>query len=332
MDERPGRARPERLGEVRLVDRLEPQVRSQRGDDPAEDVGGDPSFEEWVRGRDEKWDPALDEDPDESCQLGVEHAPPDQLDDGRRLAGDRWLREGSRELWEFHRMRLAEYLARSDRGVAFGSMPIEVVPATAAVWPALEAMFREGGDPRWCWCQYWRLRSKDFGSLKVPELRERLRGQVDGAIPPGLVALEGAGPANPGRRAVGWVAVGPRTGYERIVRSRVIPTVDARPAWSITCFAVSKDARGTGVATALLGAAVDFAIGHGADVIEAYPVAAPDGEPIGAEGAFTGVLPMFTRFGFEVVAERASDPSARHPRSIVRLEVGPRFNDRPSPK
>ena len=207
--------------------------------------------------------------------------------------------------------------------------PVEVVPASAAVWPALEALFREGGDPRWCWCQYWRLRSTDFGRLKVPELRERLRGQVDDPTPPGLVALERVGSGVADRRAVGWVAVGPRASFERIVRSRVIPAIDARPAWSITCFAVSKGARGSGVATALLAAAVHYAIQHGAEVIEAYPVEATDDGPIGAEGAFTGILPMFTKAGFAVVAEHASDPSARHPRSVVRLEVTNRPADRP---
>ena len=66
--------------------------------------------------------------------------------------------------------------------------------------------------------------------------------------PPGLVAFDG-------ERAVGWVSLGPRTDFERIVRSRVIPTIDDRPVWSIVCFAVSSSARGQGVARALLDAA-----------------------------------------------------------------------------
>ena len=75
-----------------------------------------------------------------------------------------------------------------------------------------------------------------------------------GAIdqPPGLVAFDGD-------RAVGWVSLGPRTDFERIVRSRVIPTVDDRPVWSIVCFAVSSTARGRGVARALLDAAIAYA-------------------------------------------------------------------------
>jgi len=198
-------------------------------------------------------------------------------------------------------------------------MAIRIAPLDAAIWPALETLFREGGDPRWCWCQYWRLRSKDFGAARVPELRERLRALAEGPLPPGLVALEGdAVPA----RAVGWVSLGPRKDYERIVRSNVIPTIDDRPVWSIVCFAVASSARGRGVARALLDGAIDFARQHGAKALEAYPVLVDDGEGIHPESAFTGTLPMFDRAGFTVVAERASDPAAARQRVVVRRELG----------
>jgi len=195
---------------------------------------------------------------------------------------------------------------------------LRVEPLTTATWPALEALFREGGDPHWCWCQYWRLRSKDFAAAHVPELRARLRALADGPEPPGLVAFDGAGPD---ARAIGWVSLGPREDFERIVRSRVIPTVDDRPVWSIVCFAVAASARGQGVATSLLEAAVVFAREHGAAAVEAYPVRADSGDGIQADAAFTGTLPMFERAGFRVVADRASDASSTHPRVVVRREI-----------
>jgi len=194
---------------------------------------------------------------------------------------------------------------------------VVVRPLTAETWDALAELFREGGDPRWCWCQYWRLRSKDFGAAKVPELRERLRGQAAGAPrwdPPGLVAFDGD-------RAVGWVSLGPRDAYERIVRSRVIPKIDDRPVWSIVCFAVSSAARGRGGGRALLDAAIEFATRHGVRTLEAYPVVIEAGATIHPESAFTGTLPMFERAGFEVVAERASDPSSAHTRVVVRRDI-----------
>jgi len=191
---------------------------------------------------------------------------------------------------------------------------VDVRPVTSETWDALADLFREGGDPRWCWCQYWRLRSKDFSAAKVPELRERLHGEALSPQPPGLVAFDGD-------RAVGWVSIGPRTDYERIVRSRVIPTIDDRPVWSIVRFAVSPAARGRGVARALLEGAIAYAGERGAVALEAYPVRVGDGEAIHPESAFSGTLPMFERAGFRVVADRASDPSSSRQRVVVRREL-----------
>ena len=193
-------------------------------------------------------------------------------------------------------------------------MSVEVKPLTGETWDALAQLFREGGDPRWCWCQHWRLRSKDMAAAKVPELRERLHGQALSPEPPGLVAFDGD-------RAVGWVSLGPRAAFERIERSRVIPRVDDLPVWSIVCFAVSESARGRGVARTLLDAAVDHARERGAEALEAYPVQIDGDEPIHPDAAFTGTLPMFEKAGFRVVADRASDPSSRNQRVVVRREL-----------
>jgi GNAT superfamily N-acetyltransferase len=191
---------------------------------------------------------------------------------------------------------------------------LEIRPLSGETWEALAALFREGGDPRWCWCQHWRLRSKDMAAAKVPQLRARLHDQAESDQPPGLVAFEG-------ERAIGWVSLGPRTDFERIVRSRVIPKIDDRPVWAIVCFAVSETARGQGVARALLDGAIEFARGRGAEALEAYPVRTSEADVIHPDSAFTGTLPMFERAGFKVVADRASDPSSSHQRVVVRRDL-----------
>lgn len=191
---------------------------------------------------------------------------------------------------------------------------IRIEPLTESNWAALAALFGEGGDPRWCWCQFWRLRSKDFAALKVPELRDRLRNQSGSDEPPGLVALEA-------ERAVGWVSLAPREDYQRIVHSKVIPKIDDRPVWSIVCFAVSQDARHRGIARSLLDAAVAFARSRGATILEGYPVDLGSNERIDANAAYTGTLRMFERAGFRVVADRASDPSSTKRRVVVRREI-----------
>jgi ribosomal protein S18 acetylase RimI-like enzyme len=191
---------------------------------------------------------------------------------------------------------------------------VTIKPLTEETWEALRALFQEGGDPRWCWCQFWRMRSKDFAAMKVPHLRERLRDQARSDLAPGLVAFEGD-------RAVGWVSVAPRGDYERVVRSNVIPTIDDRPVWSIVCFAVSSTARGRGVARALLDAAVAFARAHDAVALEAYPLALEPGAELNPDAVYTGTLSMFEQAGFQVVADRASDPSSSKPRVVVRREL-----------
>jgi GNAT superfamily N-acetyltransferase len=91
--------------------------------------------------------------------------------------------------------------------------------------------------------------------------------------------------------------------------------------WSIVCFAVSESARGHGIARTLLEAAVEHARERGAEALEAYPVAIDAGAPIHPDSDFTGTLPMFERAGFRVVADRASDPSSRYRRVVVRREL-----------
>jgi len=201
----------------------------------------------------------------------------------------------------------------ADSGAANG---LDIRPLTDETWEALAALFREGGDPRWCWCQFWRLRSKDMSTMKVPQLRERLHEEARSEPAPGLVAFEAD-------RAVGWVSVAPRDDYQRVVYSKVIPKIDHRPVWSIVCFAVSSTARGRGVARALLEAAIEFARSNGADTVEAYPRAVEPSASVHPDSLYTGTLAMFERLGFEVVADRASDPSSKSRRVVVRLELAP---------
>jgi GNAT superfamily N-acetyltransferase len=187
-----------------------------------------------------------------------------------------------------------------------------IVPLTAEHWDALSELFREEGDPRWCWCMFWRRSAKDARSATVAQQRAGLRAMVDGPLAPGLVALRD-------RKAVGWVSLGPREAFERLERSRVLPRIDDAPVWSIVCFVVSRSARGEGVTSALLDAAVEWAAHHDVATLEAYPVDVGD-QPIKADALFTGRLSVFERAGFELVAPTASTAGGR-PRVVVRRSL-----------
>jgi GNAT superfamily N-acetyltransferase len=191
---------------------------------------------------------------------------------------------------------------------------IEILPLTPERWADVTALFDEGGDPKTCSCMFWRVRSKDWSFANAAEARNGLHELVaaDRDPAPGLLAYAHG-------RPVGWVCVAPRSDYGRLVNSRVRPPIDDRPVWSIVCFVVSRSARGQGLTTRLLDAAMDYAIERGAPALEAYPAAAGAGRIPAAVG-YTGLLSTFLAAGFEVVREIDS-PGATVQRVIVRREA-----------
>ena len=188
---------------------------------------------------------------------------------------------------------------------------MEIVPATPDVWPELAALFEAGGDAKSCWCQFWRRPGVGWGRDDRAINREALRAQVDEEpLAPGLVALREG-------RAVGWVALAPREAYPQLARSRTIPQLPGTDVWAVTCFVVLRAERGTGVASALLEAAVAFAGGHGAGVLEGYPVDNAGAHlPPGA--AYTGTRRMYERAAFIEIAPTASHARPDVPRVVMR--------------
>jgi GNAT superfamily N-acetyltransferase len=191
---------------------------------------------------------------------------------------------------------------------------LEIVPLTPDRWDDVAALFSEGGDPKSCWCMFWRIRSKDWSFANVAATRDGFHRLVDEARDPapGLLAYRGD-------RAVGWVSVAPRDDYERLTNSRVRPKIDDLPVWSVVCFVVSKSERRQGLTTQLLDAATTYAVDHGAPGLEAYPVDAGDGRVPAALG-YTGLLSTFVAAGFRVVHEIDS-PQSKVRRVIVRREL-----------
>ncbi len=180
----------------------------------------------------------------------------------------------------------------------------------------LARLFSQGGDPKWCWCAWYRARSIDFRTATAADNRRLMESAARTAAgqgrAPGLIAYRSGEP-------IGWVSVGPREDYERLEHSRVLGRVDERPVWSIVCFVVARRSRGEGIATALLSAAVEYARDHGATLLEAYPVDASDGR-VPAAAAFKGTLGMFERAGFKVVDRRRAN-NAGADRPIVRRAI-----------
>ncbi len=192
---------------------------------------------------------------------------------------------------------------------------MRIEPVSPVTWDALVDLFahRGGPDTRFCWCIFWRVRSKDFSESTPAANRERLRALVEQGPPPGLVAVEDD-------RVIGWVGVAPRPEYQRIEHSRVIPRVEGPVPWAIPCFVVATDARGRGIADALLAAAVDHARAAGAAAVEGYPIDPGRGRRPGPRyERLRRHAAMFERAGFRIAAPTTS-VSGGAPRVVARLD------------
>jgi len=193
------------------------------------------------------------------------------------------------------------------------TVPLAIVPLSAETWDALAELFSARGDARWCWCQFWRKPGSTWMNTSADENRDDLRALVGREPAPGLVALRDG-------TVVGWVGLGPREDFGRLARSRTIPQLPGEAVWVVNCFVVAKTARRTGVAGALLDAAVAYAREHGARIVEGYP-ADTGGARMTSASAYLGTVPMFERAGFAVTAPTTSKAAGGLPRVVVRREL-----------
>jgi GNAT superfamily N-acetyltransferase len=183
---------------------------------------------------------------------------------------------------------------------------LEIVGATADRWADLVDLFeRRGPRGAWprtsaCYCMFWRLQPSDYeAAFRQRSLEGRSGGPNKAALKrivehggvPGLLAYRDG-------RPVGWVSVSPRSDLVRLEHSPQLHPEDAgddERTWSVACLYVERAAWRTGVGTALLAAAVERAVAHGARTVEGYPVKAPSVDP------YTGYDAMFDRAGFRLI-------------------------------
>ena len=181
---------------------------------------------------------------------------------------------------------------------------VEIRTATADRWGDLVDLFeRPGPRGAWprtsaCYCMFWRLEPARYdAAFRRRSLEGRSGGPnktamkrlLEAGVTPGLLAYRDG-------VAVGWAAVSPRAELVRLEHSPQLRSDDDdEAAWSVACFYVHRSAWRTGVASALLAAAVQRARERGGSAIEGYPVKAGSIDP------YTGYDAMFAREGFELV-------------------------------
>ena len=180
---------------------------------------------------------------------------------------------------------------------------IHIEPVTPDRWDDLLALFGPNGAYSHCWCTWWMLPARSFDSAPADERKAMLQALVAEGAEPGIIAYSEDEP-------VGWVAVGPRERYVRMMsaRARVYgPLDDDEPGWVVNCFYISRPHRRRGVAGALLDGAVAFAFGRGASHVVGHPIDVKGDGP-GAAALFVGTLALFVSAGFEVVEQRGDRP------------------------
>lgn len=182
---------------------------------------------------------------------------------------------------------------------AIRSSDLRICPVTPELMDDLGVVLK-GSWGASCWCMFPRLTDAQLKELPGDgPNKEKKRAAMKALAErrshaPGLVAFAGDTP-------VGWIALGPRTEFQRVDRSRATPPVDDVPVWIIPCVTVAKSARRQGIAVELIKAAAGYAFENGAEAVEAYPRAGAD--RTGDDNVYFGAQPLFERAGFEVVRE-----------------------------
>lgn len=184
---------------------------------------------------------------------------------------------------------------------------LEFHPLTPGRWSDLEKLFGRHGAAGGCWCMWWRQTQAEFSRRHGEPNRLAFKSIVESGVIPGILAYSHGIP-------VGWCAVEPRESYPALDRSRILARVDNKPVWSIPCFYVASQFRGKGLMRDLLTKAIGWAGGHGARIVEAYPVDSERDLP--AVSVYTGVGSVFREAGFEEVLRRS------RARPIMRKNIG----------
>lgn len=175
-------------------------------------------------------------------------------------------------------------------------------PLTPERWRDFAALMQTKYYTRHCWCMALRLDTNYRARTGAANRRSMKRVVDTASAPVGVLAYIDAEP-------VGWCAVAPRLEFRRIAKIRALAPIDDQPVWSVVCFYVRSDKRRTGVSRALLAAAVELAVRHGARIIEGYPVE-------NTRNPFRGWVGVFREAGFREVARRSPN------RPILRYQTG----------
>jgi GNAT superfamily N-acetyltransferase len=165
-------------------------------------------------------------------------------------------------------------------------------------WKDFENLFGPKGACAGCWCMWWRLKRSEFEKQKGSQNKQAMKEIVDSGEIPGILAYQNEQP-------IAWCSIAPRESFILLNRSRILKAIDEKPVWSAVCLFVKKESRRKGVSSDLLKAAIKYARGCGAKIIEGYPIDTQTNKYPDVFAA-TGLYSTFKEIGFEEYARRSA--------------------------
>jgi GNAT superfamily N-acetyltransferase len=171
--------------------------------------------------------------------------------------------------------------------------PMRIEHVTQDTLSDLDVLFSSNDIADRCWCMWFLIRVADFHAAGREGNRAKfIEMAASEEHPMGLIAYVEDAP-------VGWCAVGPRSRYARATKA---PTLRGREGsdddvWLVPCFFTHPEHRGSGVAAALLDAALDHSFASGAVAVEGFPLAGDRRRSPGSDMQ-TGMEPLFASAGF----------------------------------
>ncbi len=174
-------------------------------------------------------------------------------------------------------------------------------------WNDFEDLFGEKGACAGCWCMYWRMRRKEYDTLRGSGTKKKMKTLVNSGTIPGILAYENDKP-------VGWCSVAPRENFPVLENSKVLKRIDDKPVWSVVCFFINKEYRKQGLTVELLNAVKKYVKINRGKIIEGYPVEPKSGKTADVF-AWTGLATAYKKAGFKEVARRSAT------RPIMRFSI-----------
>jgi GNAT superfamily N-acetyltransferase len=173
---------------------------------------------------------------------------------------------------------------------------VEIRPLGPELYGDAADLFESNSTTRGCWCIWFLLPVREVQAGWGEDNRRRFAELAQQDDPPaGLLAYQDDTP-------VGWCAMGPRTRYPQVAKSRLMahrdPAEDA-DVWFVPCFFVRVGWRRAGTTKHLLEAATEHAREYGARAIEGFPLA---GDGPHKNSRYLGSEPLFAACGFTPIA------------------------------